>query len=94
MDVGDQDAAGAEVVQLVHEPLGPARGTIARTATQPSRCSGETVGHSMPGVSATAFSTWSRRDVVVHHHVAAGDQDALEPAQEHLEAGRAPRRRG
>ena len=29
-----------------------ARGTIACTATQPSRCSGETVGDSIPGVSA------------------------------------------
>ena len=34
-----------------------ARGTIERTATQPSRCNGETVGLSMPGVRATARST-------------------------------------
>ena len=31
-----------------------ARGTIARTATQPWSCSGDTVGDSMPGVNATA----------------------------------------
>src|SRR6266702_586184 len=37
------------------------RATIAWTATQPSRCSGEIVGDSMPGVSAQAASTWSAR---------------------------------
>ena len=31
-----------------------ARGTMARTATQSGFCSGETVGDSMPGVSAAA----------------------------------------
>ena len=66
----------------------PARGTIARTATQPSRCSGETVGLSMPGVSATARPTCSCGDVVVHHHVAAGHHHALEPAAEDVEPGR------
>ena len=64
----------------------PARGTIARTATQPSRCSGETVGLSMPGVSAHRLLDPVGGDVVVHHHVGAGHQDALEPAPEHLEA--------
>jgi hypothetical protein len=38
-----------------------ARGTIACTATHPSRCSGEIVGDSMPGVSATASSRPSTR---------------------------------
>ena len=66
----------------------PARGTIARTATQPSRWSGEMVGPSMPGVSATAASTPGPLDVVVHHHVGPGDQDALEPPLEDLEPGR------
>jgi len=32
----------------------PARGTVARTATQSGFCSGETVGDSMPGVRAAA----------------------------------------
>ena len=64
----------------------PARGTIARTATQPALCSGETVGDSRPGVSATAASSVPRPDVVVHHHVAARDQHALRAAAEDLEA--------
>ena len=72
----------------------PARGTIARTATQPSRCSGETVGLSMPGVSATASADPLLGDVVVHHHVAPRDHHALEPAPEHVEPGRRLRRRG
>ena len=48
----------------------------------------------MPGVSATASLDPLGADVVVHHHVGAGDQDALEPAQEHLEPGGRRRRRG
>ena len=64
----------------------PARGTIARTADQPSRCSGATVGLSMPGVSCDRRGDLLGRDVVVHHHVAARDQDALDPAPEDLEA--------
>ena len=34
------------------------RTTIARTATQPSVCSGDTVGDSSPGVTATARAMW------------------------------------
>ena len=66
----------------------PARGTIARTATQPSRCSGG------DGRALDARRERDRvrdvvaLDVVVHHHVAAGDQDALEAALEDLEPGR------
>ena len=56
-------------------------------------CSGETVGDSSPGVSATACSTRSLGDVVVHHHVAAGDEHALQPALEHLEGRRGSARR-
>ena len=59
---------------------------MARTATQPSRCSGETVGPSRPGVSATASSTPVLGHVVVHHHVGARDEDAVEAPLEHLEA--------
>ena len=39
-------------------------------------------GLSSPGVSATASSTRSLGHVVVHHHVGARDEDALEPALE------------
>ena len=66
----------------------PARGTIARTATQPSRWSGE-IGRALDarregdgGFDAGPL------DVVVHHHVAPGHQDALEPALEDLQPGR------
>ena len=41
VDVGDQDRPGADVPQVVHDPLGVAlRGTIARTATQAGSRSG------------------------------------------------------
>ena len=79
-------AAGAEVVELVHEPLGAGARHHGAHRDPAPRCSGETVGPSRPGVSATAASTCAPRDVVVHHHVAARDQDALEPAPEDLEA--------
>ena len=87
MDVGEQDPACAELVELVHQPLGARRaGTIARTATQPSRCSGEMVGLSMPGRERDRVARRAPADVVVHHHVAAGHQDALDAAAEDLEA--------
>ena len=58
------------------------RSTIACTATQPSRCSGETVGDSMPGVSATGRVEQVGPHVVGEHHVAAGHQHALQAAQQ------------
>ena len=43
----------------------------------------------MPGVSATAcVDAASARDVVVHHHVGARHQDALEPPPEHARSRR------
>ncbi len=56
-------------------------GTIARTATQPSLCSGETVGDPGRGQGDGLLQLLDPA-VVVHHHVRAGDQDALEAAQE------------
>ena len=64
-----------------------ARWTMTRTATQPARCSGETVGDSRPAATSVAASTIGR-DVVVHHHVVARDQDAFEAADELLQTGR------
>ena len=82
-------ARAPELVQLVHDLRWCASaGTMARTATQPLSCSGDTVGDSSPGVSAQACSTSSTRHVVVHHHVAARGQDALQPAAQDLDGRR------
>ena len=86
MDVGQQDGAGAEVIELVHEALGagtrdhdpdrdpalPAQGRDGR-ALEPGRLRGG-------GVEVAGL------DVVVHHHVAAGHQDAVDAALEDIEA--------
>ena len=56
--------------------LRPRRGTIARTATQSSSCSDETVGDSSPGVSAQARSTRRLGAVVVEHDVGARRDDS------------------
>ena len=70
MDVGGRGCRARRGPRARPSPAAPGRArTIERTATQPSRCSGETVGLSMPGVSATACSTRLDADVVVHHHV-------------------------
>ena len=70
-------------------------GTIERTATQPSLCSGE-IGRRLQarGERDGALQVLGAA-VVVHHHVAAGHQDALEAAQELLDlrVRRAVRRR-
>ena len=58
VDGGDEDSARTEVVEPVHQRLGLAGGTMARTANQPARWSGDTVGDSMPGVIAQAWSTY------------------------------------
>ena len=65
----------------------PARGTIARTATQPSRCSGETVGLSMPGVSATAAA-----DVLARGCRSPSSRSSGRPGRPRAGAGR-PRAR-
>ena len=65
-----------------------ARGTIARTATQPWSCSGDTVGDSMPGVNATRRLDQLGADVVVHEHVAPGDDDALHPPHQLVDGRR------
>jgi hypothetical protein len=57
VDVGYEDAAGAETVQDHPSPGGRRlAGTIARTADHALSCNGATVGDSMPGVIAHARS--------------------------------------
>ena len=68
-----------------------ARGTITRTAAHAGSCSGETVGDSMPGAMRGGLVEQRAGQVVVDHHVLPGDEDALQPPLEHLEAGRGAR---
>lgn len=60
--------------------------TMERTATQPSWCRGDGRRLQARGEGDRALQVLDAA-VVVHHHVAAGDQDALEPAQELLHLG-------
>ena len=89
MDVGEQDAASAEVVELVHQPLGAgARAPSPAPRPSPRDAAGRRSGSRCPGVEGDGRVDAAGRDVVVHHHVVPRDQDALEPAPEDLEPGR------
>ena len=57
------------------------RSTMACTATQPWRCSGEIVGDSMPGVRSPRVQRVGAH-VVGEHHVAASHQNALQSADQ------------
>ena len=62
-----------------------ARGTMARTATQPLSCNGETVGDSRPGRQRTGALDVLDPHVVVHQHVLPGDQHALQASGQHVD---------
>ncbi len=62
VDGRGQDGAGADGVEVVHDPLGLLGGDHGADRDPAPRCAaGETVGDSRPGVSATAFSSCSTR---------------------------------
>ena len=66
--------------------LTPLRGLMTRTATHSGSRSGEIVGDSMPGATATACVDEVRGQVVVDQHVALGDHHAAQAAQQRLGA--------
>ena len=91
VDVGDQDRARTDLVEVVHQLLGCRRAAPSRARRpSPRDAAARRSAHSRPGVSATASSTRSAGHVVVHHHVAARHEDAVDAP---LEAPRAGGRR-
>src|ERR1700712_1727634 len=93
MDVGEQDRPRADLVEVVHQLLAARprhHGAYGDPALPMQRGDGRAL---QPGGEGDGVLDPVRGHVVVHHHVAAGDQDAVQTATEDLEAGRLLRTR-